>query len=196
MLKKENNRDIIFREAARLFSEKGYERTSMRAIAAAAGVSKPAIYYYFNNKEALFEAMLEEAISHISDTMETVRTSELSAVDKLTIIATHRFELYNQHPEISKFLMDLSVWNIKKRLMINFLEKHQDVRSALNDIFIEGSRAGDFKADIDPLVAGYMFLGGLNMYLMNHIKTGVGELNADKAREFVTTICDGIKPRH
>ncbi|MFH1850778.1 MAG: TetR/AcrR family transcriptional regulator [Candidatus Neomarinimicrobiota bacterium] len=192
MKKKATNKEIIFREAARLFSEKGYERTSMRAVAEAAGVSKPAIYYYFCNKEALFEAMLEMAISHIVDTMESVRKADLSPLEKLSVIAVHRFELYIKHPEVSKFLMDLSVWNIKKNLMLNFLEKHSDIRTIMSDIIIEGQKSGLFKREVDPLLTGHMFLGGLNMYLMNYIKTREGELTADKAREFVTTLFNGI----
>jgi len=190
--KKANNKEIIFREAARLFSEKGYEQTSMRAIAEAAGVSKPAIYYYFSNKEALFESMLELAVSHISDTTEAVRSSDLSPVEKLSLIAVHRFELYNKHPEISKLLMDISIWNIKKNLMLRFMEKHQGVHTVMSDIIREGQEHGFFRPNLDPQLVGHMFLGGLHMYLMNYIKTGEGELTTDKAKEFVTTLFDGI----
>ncbi len=193
MEKKLNNKKIIFREAARLFSEKGYERTSMRAIAEAAGVSKPAIYYYFPNKDALFEEMLAAAQEQIQETLEKIQSSTLGTIEKLTDIAVSRFAMYQEHPELSKFLTDMAVWNIKKKIMLNFLKKHQGFHTVVSDIMTEGIEPGLFRSDLDPAVAATMFLGGLNMYMVTHIKTGEGEMTPAKAREFVTIIIDGIK---
>lgn len=49
-----DRREQIVREAARLFAEHGYDRTSMRDIAAAAGILSGSVYYHFASKEALF----------------------------------------------------------------------------------------------------------------------------------------------
>ena len=38
-----------------LFSKKGYDAVSIREIAEAAGVTKPAIYYYFEGKKTLYD---------------------------------------------------------------------------------------------------------------------------------------------
>lgn len=45
--------------ALRLFAERGYQGTSMEAIAEAAGVTKPVVYECFPGKEPLFRALLE-----------------------------------------------------------------------------------------------------------------------------------------
>jgi AcrR family transcriptional regulator len=47
-------RSAIAEQASRLFAERGYERTSMRAIAAAAGVDQKLIAHYFGSKQELF----------------------------------------------------------------------------------------------------------------------------------------------
>ena len=192
MEKKPNNKKIIFREAARLFSEKGYERTSMRAIAEAAGVSKPAIYYSFPNKDALFEDMLDAAVEQVQEVLEKIQASTMTPTEKLIEIAVSRFTMYLEFPELSKFLTDMAVWNIKKKIMLNFLKKHQGIDAIVNDIVTEGIATGQFRSGIDPTLATTMFLGGLNMYMVIHIKTGQGEITSAKAREFVTTIIDGI----
>ncbi|MBN2125321.1 MAG: helix-turn-helix transcriptional regulator, partial [Deltaproteobacteria bacterium] len=44
-----------------LFAEKGYASTAVREIVAHAGVTKPVLYYYFQNKEGLFRAILDAA---------------------------------------------------------------------------------------------------------------------------------------
>ena len=44
-----------------LFARQGYERTALRDIADAAGITKAALYYYFPNKEALYERVVLES---------------------------------------------------------------------------------------------------------------------------------------
>jgi AcrR family transcriptional regulator len=53
--KSEQTRTLILDTALRLFSERGYDRTTMRAIAAEAGVSVGNAYYYFASKEHLIQ---------------------------------------------------------------------------------------------------------------------------------------------
>jgi len=72
--------------ATRLFTEHGYEGTSVEAVLAAAGVSRGALYHHFAGKEALFEAVvadvsdrvtaeLTEAVAGCTDPVDAVRTA-------------------------------------------------------------------------------------------------------------------------
>ena len=56
----ERRRAEIARAAAALFGERGYGRTRLDDIAAAAGVTKPIIYRHFGSKKALYMALLEQ----------------------------------------------------------------------------------------------------------------------------------------
>jgi AcrR family transcriptional regulator len=49
----------ILRNARRLFAQDGYDRVSMDRIAAACGLTKPVLYYYFEHKRAVLLAVLE-----------------------------------------------------------------------------------------------------------------------------------------
>ena len=53
-------RKQILDASLRLFSEKGFARTSVRDIAQAAGITDAAIYYHFASKRDLFEALIDE----------------------------------------------------------------------------------------------------------------------------------------
>ncbi|WP_285778865.1 TetR family transcriptional regulator [Microtetraspora sp. NBRC 13810] len=57
----ERTRELIVETALRLFRERGFEATTMRAIAAEAGVSVGNAYYYFSSKEALVQAYYDRA---------------------------------------------------------------------------------------------------------------------------------------
>jgi AcrR family transcriptional regulator len=52
-------RALIVESAGRLFGERGYERTRLDEIAAAAGVTKPIVYRHFDSKGDLYLALLD-----------------------------------------------------------------------------------------------------------------------------------------
>ena len=56
----EQTRQLILETALRLFREDGYDATTMRAVAAAAGVSVGNAYYYYESKEHLIQAYYEQ----------------------------------------------------------------------------------------------------------------------------------------
>jgi AcrR family transcriptional regulator len=57
--KSEQTRSLILETALRLFRERGYDRTTMRAIAEEAGVSVGNAYYYFASKEHLVQGFYD-----------------------------------------------------------------------------------------------------------------------------------------
>jgi TetR/AcrR family transcriptional repressor of mexJK operon len=52
----------LIEEATRLFMERGFDATTIDAVAEAAGISKPTVYSRYKDKNALFEAVLKDRI--------------------------------------------------------------------------------------------------------------------------------------
>ena len=50
-------RERILQAAARLFADQGYANTTMAQIVRALGVTKPFVYYYFRDKQEIFETL-------------------------------------------------------------------------------------------------------------------------------------------
>ncbi|MEX0787030.1 MAG: TetR/AcrR family transcriptional regulator [Dehalococcoidia bacterium] len=74
-------RKQILDASLRLFSEKGFARTSVRDIARGAGITDAAIYYHFSSKRDLFEALFEErgitsALSNLEQVQITAPLTE------------------------------------------------------------------------------------------------------------------------
>lgn len=61
--KSQRTRALIVESALRLFRERGYEQTTMRAVAEAAGVSVGNAYYYFRSKEELVQGFYDQIAS-------------------------------------------------------------------------------------------------------------------------------------
>ena len=64
-LVEKTKREMILRQALKLFSQNGYANTSMDEIATSLKLTKPAVYYYYPSKEALFRAILEQPIGFV-----------------------------------------------------------------------------------------------------------------------------------
>jgi len=70
-----DKRRAVLDAAGPVFGESGYERASVDAIAAAAGVSKPTIYAYFGGKEGLFRETMADIARQVNEASYEVVTS-------------------------------------------------------------------------------------------------------------------------
>jgi AcrR family transcriptional regulator len=68
--------EALLDKALEIFLDKGFERTSIDAITAAAGVAKRTVYLRYEDKTALFKAALERAIEEWIVPIETLRAAE------------------------------------------------------------------------------------------------------------------------
>jgi AcrR family transcriptional regulator len=78
--KSEQTRALILDTALRLFAERGYEETTMRAVAESAGIALGGAYYYFSSKEQLVQAfyarLQQGSIERVAPVLERERTLE------------------------------------------------------------------------------------------------------------------------
>lgn len=72
---RQERKDEILKVALRLFGEKGYEATSIDAIAKKAKISKGLVYNYFDNKQKLLEEVLNMFYVKLGDTFKPLYDS-------------------------------------------------------------------------------------------------------------------------
>ena len=65
-------RERLLTAALSLFNEKGYAATSVRELVAAAGVTKPVLYYYFNSKEGIYLELMQSSYSSFESLVEGI----------------------------------------------------------------------------------------------------------------------------
>jgi AcrR family transcriptional regulator len=76
--------DRIIEQATRLFVSRGYAGISMREIAEAVGVSKAGLYYHFQDKEALFLAILTANLACVESLIQAARREGATARDQIS----------------------------------------------------------------------------------------------------------------
>ena len=85
-------RQRILDAAAREFAANGLAGARTEAIAAAAGVNKALLYYYFESKEKLYQAALEHIAARVRDTTMAVLTKEASPGERIVRAALSHFD--------------------------------------------------------------------------------------------------------
>ena len=81
-------RQRIIRVATRLFAHQGYGSTSVRELVEAAGVTKPTLYYYFENKEALFLEVVNTHLNGFDVLVEQTLASQGTLRQRLATFAS------------------------------------------------------------------------------------------------------------
>jgi AcrR family transcriptional regulator len=81
----ETTRAALLGAARRLFTEQGYAGTNREEIAAAAGVTRGALYHHFSSKEALFRAVVEELEEEVTAKVATIAMQGPDAAAELRL---------------------------------------------------------------------------------------------------------------
>jgi AcrR family transcriptional regulator len=91
----ETNRDRLIAQARRLFAERGFAEVSVDQIAAAADLTKGAVYYQFKDKTDLFRAACEAVMEDIADQVdEAGRRRPIPKLDQLATGGARMFDAY------------------------------------------------------------------------------------------------------
>ena len=99
----------ILETALRLFREQGYEKTTMRAIAAAGGVSLGSAYYYFESKEHLVQAFyLQTHLEHLAACQDILQECE-DLTDRLLGVVRAKIETAMPYHRFSAILFRTAV---------------------------------------------------------------------------------------
>jgi AcrR family transcriptional regulator len=89
----EDTRRRIYDAALELFREKGFEQTTMRDIAAKAGVALGGAYYYFSSKEAIVLAFYHEMQESSHEAILEAMAGHKKLKDRIRVVMQKRFAL-------------------------------------------------------------------------------------------------------
>jgi TetR/AcrR family transcriptional regulator len=111
----------IARAAARLFASQGYDATSVREIVAAAGVTKPTLYYHFGSKAGLAHALLNAPLSRLTADLRGVLETEPDPVEALRKMIALKFEFGLDDPDRMRFIHALFFGPFGSRLVAELM---------------------------------------------------------------------------
>ncbi len=106
MLKEKDKMEIrILKAATEVFLEKGYAGTNMTLIAQAAGINRPALYYYFRTKDRIFNELFGLMVkSFIPRLLEILNSNDPMEV-RLERFVDSYFEQLSKEPRLPIFIL-------------------------------------------------------------------------------------------
>ena len=91
--------------ALELFTEHGYEATSLREIAERLGVTKAALYYHFKTKEDIVAGLMGDRIEQLEALLEWGRNQPQTQEMRLELVRRYAEELHaSNHHQVMRFM--------------------------------------------------------------------------------------------
>jgi AcrR family transcriptional regulator len=90
-----DTRSRIQAVALELFTEEGYEKTSLREIAERLGVTKAALYYHFKSKDEIANSFIQDRIEAMERLIEWAETQPPTAESRRAMVARYAEELFS-----------------------------------------------------------------------------------------------------
>jgi len=141
----------IIKAAAKLFSKKGYHRTSVKEIAKASGISIGSLYDYIKNKEDILYFFYERYVDELERRIKEETKGAKNPLQELRLALGAYMDTVDLFQDYVLFLYQESKY-MKKRDLINIFK----LELFTNDIFIDIIKRGNegyFKVK-EPLLAG------------------------------------------
>ena len=99
--------------AVRLFSEIGFEKTSIEQLARAAGIGKGTIYSYFQTKTEIFHAFCEDELDFIHREFLIKNDPDTLLIEQLMVLFAGEFNLVSKNKEFGRLLLQQTFFPVE-----------------------------------------------------------------------------------
>jgi TetR/AcrR family transcriptional regulator len=140
-------RKAVLKSAADLFNRKGYAGTTVREIVAAAGVTKPVLYYYFGNKEGIFLELVRSPFEELRRIALEIQEGSEKASDRLLALFDRIFALFCENTEAARLMYSIYYGPVQGSPFFDFESYHAAVATALSNLVRDGIECGEWCAD-------------------------------------------------
>jgi len=151
-----------------LFSRKGFDGTSVRDIAEAAGINTAMISYYFGSKEKLMEEIFERKSLNIKEKVANLlKDDSLDPLEKMYSLVDMYIEGILQRRIFHRILLCEQIIN-QNPSIIGMVDKMKVKNSEyINDLIRLGQKKGMFKKNIDIPMMTNTLIGTLSHTMLN-----------------------------
>jgi AcrR family transcriptional regulator len=150
-------RESIISAALRLFAERGFASASIAEITEAAGITKGAIYWHFDSKDALFKAILDQIRHDWQDAVRNPLAKESDPLRKIELLFDQYALFLKREPEVCLFMQRVlleSEGDYAKQVARVFDRTQAFVAAILED----AKRAGQLDSQLDSAIAARTIL--------------------------------------
>ncbi|UEP30831.1 MULTISPECIES: TetR/AcrR family transcriptional regulator [Burkholderia] len=190
-------RQSIRRTALDVFSTYGFDATSMRQLAAAAGMDVGHLSYYYPAKEALWRDVLMECSSDFERHAESALAAAVgreTAAERAAIVLPSFLGFMADNPKLSRLMMqEFSMNSARHDWVVDTMAKR--VFLQLQPLF-DGLRSEGLLVDIDPTAAYFALIAGAVAFFASTEEfgriSGYGAPDPDQKEAVIAFLCRGF----
>jgi AcrR family transcriptional regulator len=157
----------IINHAVELFAEKGFEGTSIRDLAARAGVNVAMVNYYFGSKEKLFESLVAERASYTKGVLDEIANDiSFTDIEKIERIIDSYIEKLFTNRKFHRVLHQEMMLNQREGLQEAIVDILYPNSLIIKEVIEAGMKKGVFRKVDAPLVIATL-IGTINQVLLS-----------------------------
>ena len=151
--------DSLLAVAVAVFTERGYDGTSMEDLARASGLSKSSLYHHIDSKEQLLRLALERAVEPLFAVTREPGAVRGRAIDRLEHVVRREVEVLADRLPYVTLLLRVHGNTEAERWA---LERRREFDRFVAGLVREAAADGDVQADLDPAVVTRLLFGMIN----------------------------------
>ncbi len=170
-----SRRECLIQNACQLFSEAGFEGTTVRQIARQCGITEAAIYKHFDSKKHLYEEVIHsKSHQHQIAAHLKAKRGEGDIEGVLYTVARHILDTARNDPELIRMLLFSSLEGFRSSTLL-YKEFRQPYILFLREELKERMVAGEIR-EVNPFITSRCFVGmvmdcALNVELWNNLES-------------------------
>lgn len=177
--------------ALELFTRKGYTATSVREIVSLAGVTKPALYYHFKNKEEIYLNLIGRFFAKIESLFVDVAKAQPSIKDQLFDLCDRVLLLFAENKDLARLIHAIYYGPPQGAPFFDFKSYHINILRHIRRIIRCGIQKGEFRnGNADDMA--WAFLGAGQVAVEEQLSAGKARIDREKLRRILNVIFVGI----
>ena len=172
----EEKRRQILDAAVRVFARSGYHSCRVGDITEEAGVAHGLLYHYFKSKGEVLEAVFRDAWGDVLEAFRGIEASDEKPREQLGHVAAILLRSWRRDPDLVRVLVREVARSPQLQARVEELGRAFD---AIERIVARGQAEGDFRADLDPRLASWIFYGALEELLTGWVLGQLPDADAD-----------------
>lgn len=162
---KEARKDQILRAAEKVFSDKGFQNSTISDVAKETGVSDTTIYEYFSSKEELLFCIPREGIELSKQMLDSHLNYISGTTHKLRGMIYHLCKFYQDNPYFASISL-MTLKTNKKFMETDTYKALIEYYDIMIKVIKEGIQSGEFREDTDPHFVRSVILGSVEFIVI------------------------------
>jgi AcrR family transcriptional regulator len=180
--------------AADVFAAQGYNATTVRQIADAAGMLAGSLYYHFDSKESMLDEILSTFLTELWDGYDAVLAAGLGPRETIEALVTESFREIDRH-RAAVAIYQREARHLTDQPRFHYLTESQvRFEQAWLGTLERGVAAGVFRADLDIRLT-YRFVRDTVWVAASWYRPGGQHSPEEIARQYLSMVLDGIAVR-